>query len=92
MMNPSLKHKMVQLLGKMTGVMVTLQPKKMRDNLDNFVTQANNKLASMRENVLKEVIDVNRKTLGERLTSSIRNGTTKADTCQKGSLAKELKS
>ena len=84
-MGQGLKRKMVHLLGKLTSVMVGLQPKKIRNNLDNFVRQANNELASMRENVIKEVRGANREATGERLTS-ISPGTkdTEANTCQKG--------
>ena len=73
---PEVEKRIVQVLGKLTSVVASLHPQKMRDKMENFIKQANTQmLGNVRQNVLVE------------MREEANNRRSKEDSCQKGSLA-----
>ena len=61
---PTVKKKMVDVLGKLTSVMTSLHPEKIRSN---FIQQANIQLlGKVRQNILEEVREANKRMMEER--------------------------
>ena len=73
---PEVEKRIVQVLGKLTSVVASLHPQKMRDKMENFIKEANTQmLGNVRQNVLVE------------MREEANNRRSKEDSCQKGSLA-----
>ena len=53
---PEVEKRIVQVLGKLTSVVASLHPQKMRDKMENFIKEANTQmLGNVRQNVLVEM-------------------------------------
>ena len=73
---PEVEKRIVQVLGKLTSVVASLHPQKMREKMENFIKEANTQmLGNVRQNVLVE------------MREEANNRRSKEDSCQKGSLA-----